>query len=331
MHPWEIADQINFHLNILHIERTMTFDQELDSIFGIVFKKLDSTVQELYPELDAAALSTSYLDYYRLLSYLGRDQVLVDLGAGYCRGTLLAEYMGLAKCLSLELSEDRIESAKAACIKIDGDLSWIRLADLATFSLPIGDLYYLYFPLNRVFLRLIKELQNINAKVAVCESHGDVIPFMDQLKFKNKQLLYQTASSRHDSHVYLYQLEAELHEINYRESLVRWWLQHFDRKGWVEFKYFHQILNKDVKHRVLIEDLELVYLDKKFYLQSSTTGRIYNTDVDFTFGKLIESQYFDVALAGKVKEKFGARSKIYIDSEMFVENSQGQLYKWRDT
>lgn len=187
-------------------------DKELDDYFGINYLKVEALIQEapeyIYKNHLSEALLTSYLDYYQILKELGPKKILCDLGAGYCRGSLLSEKdPSLAKCISIEVQKNRIEEA----LKLIEDKSLLLNKNLLDplFKLPIADAYFIYLPtgevLNSIF-RKIKE-QNIEAVFYFIESHGDLIETVEFYPELFSELVsnLKVSSQRHDLKVYKYQ------------------------------------------------------------------------------------------------------------------------------
>lgn len=334
MNKKELEDKLLSVLNRNHFEvsEVQKLDNELDHFFGIEHKTISADNLELYPDISSTALSTSYLDYFRILSRLPKNAVLVDLGAGYCRGTLLATFLKTARCISIELSSHRVDIAKKALARHARDTSDIIRSDLRDISIPTADYYYLYFPLGRVLCSIIRKLllmqSTKNFKIVVCEAHGDTIDFFNSLDGTlGSSPLFKPALPRHKEVIYEYIVKSAFTKCGYAENLNLWWLWNFDSDDWIVYKYDHQLLKSRVQLLVSIQDVDLIKVNERFYLQNIHSGRVYNTDLEFRFVKCVSDTVIAEKLQLKPREIFHPRDKILLTPELIVENPQGKLLK----
>lgn len=176
-------------------------DKELDDYFKIVSKEalVDCSKDELYANIDMRALSTSYLDYYQVLNDLGSNKTLMDLGAGYCRGTFLASIIN-KECISIEIDKNRSFAAK---IKYPNR---VLNLDLKLNELPKADAYFIYLPWGDVTNNILRSIYEVNKSCTlyVIESHGDFIENLSLYKEFVVEEHFNTSSKRHDSKIYKY-------------------------------------------------------------------------------------------------------------------------------
>lgn len=205
------------------------YDQEIDRSFGIDYEntenKIQTTNEDIYAGLENTALLTSYLDYYQMILDLGEKKVLADLGAGYCRGSLLIEKLGLSsKILSLEVESNRVAIAKS----IVRDKSLIIQEDLLdnNFQLPKVDAFFLYLPTGPVINSLIKKVidQKVEAIFYIIESHGDLIDnilFYPEV-FKQIPCDLVTSLPRHDNKIYKFQsFKSTIKKIDFNNIKIK--------------------------------------------------------------------------------------------------------------
>lgn len=206
---------------------------ELDEYFKIYpnEKHVNDQQEEVYAGLDMRALSTSYLDYYQILNNLAQNKLLVDLGAGYCRGTFLALAIN-RQCISVEIDEYRISFAK----KVHSD-HVIKL-DLKTNPIPRGDGYFLYLPWGSITNSILRSIyeRNETCLLYIIESHGDFIQNLNLYKEFNLEDTLCASSKRHDDKIYIYRfnpsdfyrsIEAEDFK---EENKIHYWLIKFENK-----------------------------------------------------------------------------------------------------
>jgi len=277
-------------------------DKKLDEHFGIDYdrseKEILSTNEDLYIGLESGALLTSYLDYYQILNDLELGQILVDIGAGYCRGSLLSK-----DCISVEVVAERVLTAKSSLLNLDRDPSCIIQADLLdpNYRLPRGDAYFLYVPTGNLlnsFLRKCIE-QNITALFYVIESHGDFNTILSVYQEFIQELdsKLQCSLPRHDSTIRKYQFDSSLmskneyqkltiHQELDPESLPLWLLKFFDHKDLV-YNFESKNIDADNFHQWQgsTEGSHLVSYNQKIALQIYSPFKIVQiNDMDRIFG-----------------------------------------------
>lgn len=163
-------------------------ETEVSSLLGFKAGQAETLIQStenaLYRGLPDEALSTPFKDYHSILCDLDQGDILIDLGAGYCKGSLLAETLGMGrKCVSLELSPERAGAGSACLGSLGLESDTIRVFDLLRDPLPLERAYYVYLPLGGLIFRPIEALLKAGRSCwfYVSESHGDVLDFFDHL------------------------------------------------------------------------------------------------------------------------------------------------------
>jgi hypothetical protein len=186
-------------------------NKEIDNIFYFNYKKSESSIEssetDIYTNIDSKALLTNYFDYYQILDDVERDTI-VDLGAGYCKGTLLSQYIEHScKCISIEVEPVRVKVAKELAID-PLDIIYGDLLD-KSYTLPLANAYFIYLPAGALLTSIINKIiiQQIKAIFYVIESHGDLI---DMLKFypeifEELDSKLTVSQRRHDSKIYKFQ------------------------------------------------------------------------------------------------------------------------------
>lgn len=203
-----ILDQLN--TENLSQSQVLEFDGELDIQFGIPDnRKIESSN---YQDLTNEALSTSYFDYYKIFKFLGGGKTLIDLGAGFCRGTLLAHLLNEnLRCISLEIDHSRIQPAKSFLSTRSKDLIQGDIFGPSLPGLQQADALFLYLPAGKLFYQILKHLLEGKRSLIIIaiESHGQLIPHLDLFPslFKHKMVLAQTAVDRHDRNIYVYHFD----------------------------------------------------------------------------------------------------------------------------
>lgn len=213
----EILENIKVLEKQPNVDQVLFFDQKLDEFFYGDLKSSEAKIQEeqadAYAGLEVAALQTSYLDYFKILSDLKEEEVLTDLGAGYGRGTILSEYLELALCKSVEYVSERSCALKMA-LSVHGvaEESLAIEADLLRDKVPDTKAYYLYMPKNKTLDRIMQvlcEYAQIDARyLYVTESHGDCLGYL--ALFPNIKLVktFATSLPRHHDKIHKFEISS---------------------------------------------------------------------------------------------------------------------------
>lgn len=209
-------------------------NKELDDILNINYSinesSINSTSEDIYSNIESEALLTNYFDYYQVLEDV-KGKTLVDLGAGYCKGTLLAQYLGLScKCISVEVEAVRVQAAKGLSLEAV-DILCEDLLD-NSLNLPIADAYFMYLPAGPLLNSIINKVinQKIEAVFYMIESHGD---FIDSIRFYPE--LFEELDSnlsvtqrRHDNKIYKFKSKIleniNINKKNLSRANIHLWL-----------------------------------------------------------------------------------------------------------
>ncbi len=163
--------------------------------------------------LTAEALYTSFADYHQMLTHplVKSDDIFIDVGAGLCKGSLLAGAIGLkTNVLSLELVAERVEAAKNSARSKGQTTEGYIVSDLLQESLPKGNHYFIYLPTGILLSKVIAELKELAKSeqfyVWCIESHGDLVATLLNLA-PGLELYDQCelrSSIRHDQTLYIF-------------------------------------------------------------------------------------------------------------------------------
>ncbi len=197
-------DSVNQMLNKrIHLDEAWLQKKEalLDTLFGIDYARSESENspkkegQELYCNgLSSAALNSSYLDIYRILTALPRPITIHDMGAGYGRIGLVNSLLNSPHIYhGYEYLSSRILPARQFFAK-SGQFfrNTIARQDLCESPLPMvkDQWYFFYMPIGDVvrtfFKNLIQKESPNGCHIAFVESHGDFKPFIEHLMGKTR-------------------------------------------------------------------------------------------------------------------------------------------------
>ena len=254
-----LENQIEHLLKQGSINDVLSFDLSLDNEFGFSFQKEEIQDNDpLYRGLDHRALLTSYLDYFQVLSDIPKNESLIDLGAGFCRGTLLSHKMKLARCISIESYAPRISQSVLAIQKMGGDQNDIIQADLNHYSLPKAYGYYLYFPKNECLDVMLKQIIKHSIKdkpcyLYVCESHGDLISYIDSLDETEVLKKMKVSLPRHNDYIYKFKIERK---DSCQGSLSSFLLHKKKTDVFLDVSLYHSYFKKKIIWRVCSTQME---------------------------------------------------------------------------
>lgn len=175
---------------------------------------------ELYGGLEEQALSTPFKDYFTILNDLSAKDSLVDMGAGYCKGEVLALALeSKVSVRSLEVSPERLEYAQKWATQLNLDFKSNETFDILSRELPLADAYFVYLPLGALILKPLERLLRAGEKghsfcLYVVESHGDMFDFFEGLShwFKLEKVLPASAQ-RHRSGIRKYRFTSSPFEV----------------------------------------------------------------------------------------------------------------------
>lgn len=253
-------------------EDVLKFDQELDEYFGIngsfIENEIDDSREGSYQGIDSRALSTSYIDYFQILERIPKDQTLIDIGAGYCRGSFLANELDFASCISIEFVEKR---AKKALDHLGNNT--ILVLDLLNSKLPRANHYYLYFPkgevLDHVIRQLIEYANTEEISLFVCESHGDVLEYLDAIGFERVEE-FETSLPRHYDKIVNYKV-LSCEDVTWKNNLPLWMIFNQDKNFVID--YFDKIKNEATEWIIPVKDCEWIIYNNEPAIQTKK-GRI---------------------------------------------------------
>lgn len=201
-------------LKILEDKNLSVLEQnkQIDSFFGIdyvVETKFKHQSPEAYKDqLTIDGLNTAYIDIYKLVTFLKKDSVILDVGAGYCRFALL---MSIFRPDILIVSIDFVNERMKKAIQFTSHHHIKNVLffneDISSFKLEIDiDYLFFYFPVcDQLKFFIENNLKNDHSIIAI-ESHGDFFDFVD-----NELIGFEVVNSfplsitRHDCDMRIYQ------------------------------------------------------------------------------------------------------------------------------
>lgn len=269
-----IVVQIEELKKLKSVEAIINFDEKLDHFFGIDVSCSEKNVNlqdpDAYQGLDSRALQTSYIDYYTILKRVPKGEILVDLGAGYCRGSLISYLLNMPKCMSYEFQISRTLAAR----KYLGTDECIIHADLKEEKFLQAHSYYLYFPkgivLDKILTQLIHYSHIREVHLYVCESHGDVMAYLDHL-IGSREDEFSASLPRHYQNIVHYKIDKINFNISRKDNLALWTL--FNKDKYLVVQYYSAIRNEEVEWIIPIFDLSWIFYHGHETLQTKT-GRI---------------------------------------------------------
>jgi hypothetical protein len=212
------------------------FDRRFDQFFKVDYEKSEKgitrTEQYIYPGLKDSALLTSYLDYFQIYGDVPIGATIVDLGAGYCRGSMLFNNLKDKRCISVECEESRVEAA------LSSSPEDIIVADLLDkkFELPLSEYYFIYLPVGVVLYEIIKKVidQKIEATFYIIESHGDLVNYllMQSEIFTLVDKPFKTSVVRHDPFIYKFRskrVTIQPDSLSFENDMALWHLFNHDK------------------------------------------------------------------------------------------------------
>ena len=224
---------------------------------------------EFYSGLEDIALSTSFSDYFKIHQDL--KGCLIDYGAGFCKGSLLFNVLGEKSCYSFEVLESRVSYAKECFKKNNLKPDTIIQRDLIQGEVPLGENYLIYQPLGKVFFRLLSVLYKVSQSVTfyIIESHGDVLPYINELKCFEKIKEFDSQSLRHINGIHKYLFKPSLVE----DSLYTRYFTHYDDN------FYIHALDGDIEFKCCFDEtLPIIYNDRPC-IELKTSRRILDQQI----------------------------------------------------
>ena len=326
MNTETIINNINKPLSLREV---LFFNVELDKYFGISDVDFQSDQPAHYQDVSIEALSTSYSDYYQIISCLKESEILVDLGAGHGRGTFLSTLLGKNNVKSVEVVTSRLEALKRFLSQAKYE-RFVYEKSIVEYDPSPEDVFYLYFPLNKDLLSFLKSNLSRNTdhvlKFIVCESHGDLIPFFQKLSHTRGKKLFKSSMPRHNEWIMEFHLNPQMLVGSFESNFLGWWISHSFENYLLEFEYFHKTLGEKVVLYQKTSDLDLVYKNESFYLQNIHSGRIFNTDTEFMLKRSAPLSQYSQTLQDALNLSKNSRSKLIFLNTLLIEDSSGQIF-----
>lgn len=297
-----------------NLNDVLALDKELDHLFSLEVEDNEQFLEsdELYRGLDPRALLTSYIDYYQILSDIPQGETLYDLGAGLSRGSLISEYLKIGKCVSVESYEPRVLASKKSMNKINGNENYIISADLKDFKIPKAYAYYLYFPKNDCLDIILKQLINIAKEretfLYVCESHGDLIPYIDSLDEFEYISSFKSSLPRHNNAITKYKIQPKTSF----KSLSSFLLNEKSTKLFFDISIFHPYFKKIIIWRICSTNLDSVD-----FKGQRTIRYKHKRIVDKTQNELIQE-----IVKGQWSDQSTGSKRFLVDGEVYEENEK---------
>ena len=245
-----------------------------------------------------------------------KGEILVDLGAGYCRGSLLSSALGLATCVSYEFVPERTKQA----VHFLGENENIKTLNLLTAKIKEAYGYFLYFPRGRVLDIILKKLYDISLKrevhLFVCESHGDVLEYLYSLGLFIQKEEFRAALPRHYKNIVQFKfIKQNFDLIDWRQNLALWMLFKKEKNQIFLINYYSHNVKSNVKWVVPISSLSWVkYLGKGCLLQKG--GRIIDIHGDEKIDSLgLMDKKLDFLLRKNPQKKLFIHNKTYLKEE----------------
>lgn len=312
-------------------EEVIAFNKELDDFFYVSIedteKTIDSPNKNVYTGTELEALLTPYCDYYQMICDIPKGECLVDLGAGYSRGTLLASFLELSPVLSLEINLSRVLAAQLALASINGKKEEIRNADIGSEILEAYG-YYLYFPKGEVLYKILNQLFEISKRrevyLYVCESHGDVQEFLSISVQIEPVKEFTNSLPRHRDKIVKYRLSPLKEDESFNNDLFGWFLQNYQKDLIVTLNYRSPLDGEYYQWPIPIVRLELILYVGEVALYDNVYERVisFKTDGQILHVKKLESFSESVRLA-LFNKKY---KKVLISDVVYVEEGSGRYF-----
>jgi hypothetical protein len=319
-------------LKLKNTDRVIKLNKKLDDFFFGNLEKAHNTINhkhvELYSDIELEAFSTPYIDYFQILSDIPFGTTLVDLGGGYGRGCFLSDFLSLPRCISLEKSKPRTKFSQEKMEVHSYSKSKHINADLVDYKLPKERAYYLYFPRCQALDQILINLSGMHGSfLYVCESHGDLLDYLDRLCFLNKVGELELSIPRHIEKMYKYQINSiEKSNISV-EEFPTWILFNKDNDLVLEVLENHLLLREDVTWLIHISDTEYIFYNGKVSLLQLSTGKIYDVDLKIKIEDISNNSNYSKILINRIRNNervFALNNENYIDKS-------GRLIKLKPT
>lgn len=318
----EIESELRQALQNTGLKEVRELNQRIDSFFNIHYNDSLSTLDEsLYPQIESDALLTSYLDYFQILKDLDNDSFLMDVGAGYCRGSLISLFLGLPRCISVEVVAERTKWASDWIHKQKNSDGLIRNQDLRVSKLEYAPAYYFYFPRGKLFDELLKQIFNYveqgkTVTLYVCESHGDMLPYLDTFQRLEEITSFRTHLPRHSPDIVKFKVNNRKGKIGWKDCLSEYLLRS-DKSEYFFINYYSQLKKENFEWLVPLSDVDIIHYNNKKALQTKL-GRIIPIEGNENILEIKRVELPSVDL--HPKEKLLSKA-----NQLFIEDQFGQL------
>ena len=180
------------------------------------FQNYDGYEEDYAEELSSEALYTSIEDWKKVLAWIKENipkTKLIDLGAGEARGSVIAslEFPNLS-ISSIEYHQERFKHSIAFLKEHGVYQNNIFQGNFLEHPLENYDAFFLYLPVNKNLYHLFERFFEISQKKKITlfciESHGDLIPFIeDYFEDANAREKLPLNSIRHDQSLHIFEIE----------------------------------------------------------------------------------------------------------------------------
>lgn len=168
----------------------------------------DDYASELLPE----ALYTSIKDWEKILTWVQTNSPqskLIDLGAGEARGTLLAStHFKELSVTSIEANSERFQHTINYLKERELYQNNIISDDFLNTDLTSYDCFFLYLPVGESLYQIFEKLTELKKEISIIaiESHGDLLPFIEDYFDIQPQEKIPLTDSRHNEFAHIYQI-----------------------------------------------------------------------------------------------------------------------------
>jgi hypothetical protein len=318
-----VLEEFRILLRQKNINKVIQLNQKLDDFFfGNLIdthKHINHNEDELYSDLELEAFSTPYIDYYQVLADIPCGEVLIDLGGGYGRGCFLAEFLGGSCCISIEKSSERVQFSNERMNKLNFVSSRHINADLVSFDIPSAFAYYLYFPRCEALDQLLLRLScKIGSFIYSCESHGDLLDYLDQMKFLTKIDSFDASISRHNMKINKYRIVQVRDMAGDFNNFPTWLLFNKHKNLVLEIGEYHLLMNKEVVRPIHVSDIEYIFYNGKISLQQISSGRVFCFDTKTLWFDLDKTLKYSTIIKSHILKN----EKVLIsDKNVFIERN----------
>lgn len=178
-----------------------------------------------YKNLNLQALYTSFEDLESIFQSQYIKGTWLDLGGGSGRTCLLYSFLTGRPSINVEI--DSARSHITDLISSQYELPVENFCDdLLKCSLPVADVYFLYFPTGHILDRVLDVLSvRLGFSLVVIESHGDLIARIEKEKGYVLVEKINLKSPRHYPYAHIYQKNETVfdfnpHKLSFRDEIL---------------------------------------------------------------------------------------------------------------